>query len=77
MPTTMRALRKMERGPGATLVQVSVPVPREDEVLVRVHGASICGTDLHIYDWNEWAKADPRRTDDVRSRDGGLGGSGG
>jgi len=55
MPTTMRALRKLERAAGAALVEVPVPDPREDEVLVRVHGASICGTDLHIYDWNEWA----------------------
>jgi threonine 3-dehydrogenase len=53
----MRALRKTERRPGAELVEIAVPVPREDEVLVRVHGASICGTDVHIYDWNEWAEA--------------------
>jgi len=51
----MRALRKTSRGPGAELVEVEVPAPREDEVLVRVHGVSICGTDLHIFDWNEWA----------------------
>ena len=51
----MRALRKTARGPGAELVEVPVPAPREGEVLVRVHAASICGTDLHIYDWNEWA----------------------
>lgn len=53
----MRALRKVERRRGAELVDIEVPTPREDEVLVRVHGASICGTDLHIYDWNEWAQA--------------------
>ena len=53
----MRALRKTRRGPGAELVEVPVPDPRDDEVLVRVHGASICGTDLHIYDWNEWAES--------------------
>ena len=51
----MRALRKTQRAPGAELVDLAIPVPREDEVLVRVHAASICGTDLHIYDWNEWA----------------------
>ncbi len=51
----MRALRKIDRKPGADLVEIPVPDPREDEVLVRVHGASICGTDLHIYEWNEWA----------------------
>jgi threonine 3-dehydrogenase len=53
---TMRALRKVERAPGARLVEVPVPSPGEDEVLVRVHAASICGTDLHIFDWNEWAE---------------------
>lgn len=51
----MRALRKTAAEPGASLVEVPVPVPGEGEVLVRVHAASICGTDLHIYDWNEWA----------------------
>ncbi len=55
MAAMMRALRKMERAPGAELVDLAIPVPREGEVLVRVHAASICGTDLHIYDWNEWA----------------------
>src|SRR6266487_2589923 len=55
MAETMLAVRKVERAPGASLVEMQIPTPREDEVLVRVHGASICGTDLHIYDWNEWA----------------------
>jgi len=53
----MRALRKTHAGPGAELLRVAVPEPGEGEVLVRVHAASICGTDLHIYDWNEWAAA--------------------
>jgi threonine 3-dehydrogenase len=53
---TMRALRKTDRAAGAELVEVPVPAPGDDEILVRVHGASICGTDLHIYDWNEWAE---------------------
>ncbi|MET0800538.1 MAG: L-threonine 3-dehydrogenase [Actinomycetota bacterium] len=52
---TMRALRKVTRGPGAELVRIAIPTPGDDEVLVRVHGASICGTDLHIHEWNEWA----------------------
>lgn len=53
----MRALRKARAGPGAELLDLPVPEPGEGEVLVRVHGASICGTDLHIYEWNEWAAA--------------------
>jgi threonine 3-dehydrogenase len=56
MSATMRALRKTATGPGAELVEVPVPDPGEGEVLLRVHAASICGTDLHIYDWNEWAQ---------------------
>jgi threonine 3-dehydrogenase len=52
----MRALRKTTRGPGAELTELPVPAPDEGEVLVRVHAASICGTDLHIFDWNEWAE---------------------
>jgi threonine 3-dehydrogenase len=55
MAATMRALRKTGRKAGAELAEVPVPEPGEGEVLVRVHAASICGTDLHIYDWNEWA----------------------
>jgi len=53
----MWALRKTHAGPGAELVEVPVPSPGEGEVLVRVHAASICGTDLHIYEWNEWAES--------------------
>ena len=52
----MRALRKTAPRPGAELRDVPVPDPDEGEVLVRVHAASICGTDLHIFDWNEWAQ---------------------
>ncbi len=55
MGATMRALRKTSAGPGAELLEIPVPAPGEDEVLVRVHASSVCGTDLHIYDWNEWA----------------------
>jgi threonine 3-dehydrogenase len=56
MGGTMRALRKTHAGPGAELVEIPVPEPGEGEVLIRVHAASICGTDLHIHEWNEWAE---------------------
>jgi threonine 3-dehydrogenase len=51
----MRALRKVGRETGAELVEIPIPAPGDDEVLVQVHGASICGTDLHMLEWNEWA----------------------
>ena len=53
---TMPALRKLAREPGLHLVEVPVPVPKPDEVLVRVEAASVCGTDLHIERWDEWAQ---------------------
>jgi len=51
----MRALRKIGREAGAELVEIAIPRPGDDEVLVHVHGASICGTDVHMLEWNEWA----------------------
>jgi threonine 3-dehydrogenase len=51
----MRALRKTVPGPGAELTEVPVPSPGPTEILIRVEAASICGTDLHIYEWNGWA----------------------
>ena len=45
---TMRALVKEERGFGAVLKEVEVPVPGRGEVLIRVEATSICGTDVHL-----------------------------
>jgi threonine 3-dehydrogenase len=58
----MRALRKTEPIPGARLVDVPVPEPGPGEVLIRVDAASICGTDLHIMNWNAWAAGRIRST---------------
>jgi threonine 3-dehydrogenase len=52
----MKAVMKTKPAAGAELVEVDVPKPGPDEVLVKVRAASICGTDLHIYQWNEWAQ---------------------
>ena len=51
----MRALRKERPEPGAELAEVPLPEAGPGEVLLRVAAASICGTDIHIYRWNEWA----------------------
>ena len=40
---------------GAELVEIDVPTPGPGEVLIQVEAASICGTDLHIYQWDPWA----------------------
>jgi threonine 3-dehydrogenase len=52
----MKAVVKIKRAPGAELMDIDVPSPGADQVLVKVIAASICGTDLHIYEWNDWAE---------------------
>ena len=56
MPSTMQAIVKAHAAPGIELREVPVPVPGPGEVLVRVLAASVCGTDLHIYNWDPWAQ---------------------
>ena len=53
----MKALVKEAAGPGLTLAEVPEPEPGPKEVLVRVIKAAVCGTDLHIYQWDEWARS--------------------
>jgi threonine 3-dehydrogenase len=55
VPGTMRALRKVRPAAGAELARIPVPTPGPGEVLIRVEAASICGTDLHIFNWDPWA----------------------
>ncbi|WP_020495978.1 L-threonine 3-dehydrogenase [Sciscionella marina] len=51
----MRALLKAKAGPGLELTEVPDPEPGPGEVLVRVMRTGICGTDLHIDAWDDWA----------------------
>lgn len=53
---SMQALVKPAPAPGAELQSVRVPDLAAHDVLVRVRIASICGTDLHIYEWDEWSQ---------------------
>lgn len=53
----MRALVKHPDEHGLRLEDVAVPEPGPDEVLIQVHTTGICGTDVHIYEWDEWAQA--------------------
>lgn len=51
----MKALVKSQAGPGLWLEDVPEPEYGINDVLVRVHRTGICGTDLHIYNWDAWA----------------------
>src|ERR1700691_5634002 len=53
----MKALVKSRPEPGLWLEEVPVPEPGINDVLIRVLMTGICGTDLHIYEWDEWARA--------------------
>src|SRR5208282_3695028 len=53
----MRAICKTKPEPGAELRNLEVPRIAKDELLVKVHRASICGSDMPIYQWNSWAPA--------------------
>ncbi len=52
----MRALVKVHPSEGFELRDVPIPTIREDEVLIRVKAAGVCGTDVHIHDWDAWAQ---------------------
>jgi threonine 3-dehydrogenase len=55
MTPEMRALAKVRPEAGLELVERPVPEPRDGEVLLRMDAASICGTDYHLFSWDEWA----------------------
>jgi threonine 3-dehydrogenase len=52
----MQAIVKAQRAPGLTVSTVPKPVAGPGEVLIRVRHAGVCGTDLHIADWDAWAQ---------------------
>jgi threonine 3-dehydrogenase len=52
----MKAIIKKKRAPGLWLEDLPVPSVKEGEVLIKIRKTSICGTDLHIYNWDDWAQ---------------------
>src|SRR3979409_965981 len=56
MAGTMLAVVKAQAAPGAEVREVKIPAFGRSDVLVKVKVASICGTDLHIYNWDRWAQ---------------------
>lgn len=55
MTNQMKALVKSRAEPGLWMETVPVPEPGPGDVLIRVRKSAICGTDLHIWKWDEWA----------------------
>ena len=57
LPNTMKALEKSKPETGLWMVQAPVPEIGADEVLIKVKKTGICGTDIHIWNWDDWAAA--------------------
>jgi len=56
MSNMMRALVKARPEPGIWMERVPVPEIGPNDVLIKVRKSAICGTDVHIYNWDEWAQ---------------------
>ena len=52
----MKALVKKFAKSGIWMDDIEKPLPGPDEVLIKIRKTAICGTDIHIYEWNEWAR---------------------
>lgn len=55
MTQRMAGLAKLKSEPGIWLTEEAVPEPGAEDVLIRVKRTAICGTDMHIYNWDGWA----------------------
>lgn len=53
----MKALIKARPGEGLELGEVPIPETGINDVLIRIEKTAICGTDVHIYNWDDWARA--------------------
>jgi len=52
----MKALVKAERAPGLTLQRIKKPEIGHNDVLIKIRKTAICGTDVHIWKWDDWAQ---------------------
>lgn len=57
MPKTMKVLKKNQREVGLWLDEAPIPTIGPSDVLIKIKNTAICGTDLHIYNWDEWAQS--------------------
>lgn len=61
MTGKMRSIVKVKDGPGLEMQEADIPQITSQEVLIKIKATSICGTDVHIYDWNPWAQGRIKR----------------
>ncbi len=52
----MKALVKSRAAPGIWMEDVAEPTPKDNELLIKIRKTAICGTDIHIFHWDEWAQ---------------------
>jgi len=52
----MKALSKLKSQPGIWLTEVEPPTPGHNDLLIKIRKTAICGTDMHIYHWDEWSQ---------------------
>ncbi|GAB2516973.1 L-threonine 3-dehydrogenase [Microbulbifer agarilyticus] len=52
----MKALSKLKSEPGIWMTDVDVPEPGHNDLLIKIRKTAICGTDMHIYNWDEWSQ---------------------
>ncbi|MHC9037202.1 alcohol dehydrogenase catalytic domain-containing protein, partial [Cobetia marina] len=53
----MKALAKLKPEPGIWMTETAVPEIGHNDVLIKIRRTAICGTDMHIYQWDEWSQA--------------------
>ncbi|TDO99426.1 L-threonine 3-dehydrogenase [Marinomonas balearica] len=54
--STISALSKLKAEQGLWMTQVQKPIPGPNDLLIQIKKMAICGTDVHIYNWDEWAQ---------------------
>ncbi|UBU47439.1 L-threonine 3-dehydrogenase [Cobetia amphilecti] len=53
----MKALAKLKAEPGIWMTETAVPEIGHNDVLIKIRKTAICGTDMHIYQWDDWSQA--------------------
>lgn len=53
----MKALAKLKDKPGIWQTDVAMPTIGHNDVLIKIRRTSFCGTDMHIYHWDDWARS--------------------